>query len=68
MALIDSGKTFDKEKHQEKMKTRMRNMTNVQYPLRVPQDLYRKVRIKLAEDERNLRSLLIEALENYVNK
>ncbi len=68
MALIDSGKTFDKDDHHEKMKKRGTNMDVIQYPLRIPSALYKKVKIKLANDEVKLRTILIEMLEEYIKK
>lgn len=66
MAFIDSGKSFDKQENHEKMRSRMENMTNVQYTLRIPKALHTKVKVKLAKEGKPLRSLLIEILEEYV--
>jgi hypothetical protein len=68
MAFIESGKSFDKEENHDKMKKRMGSMDTKQYPLRIPSDLYKKVRMKLIKEDRNLRSVLIEMLEEYINK
>jgi hypothetical protein len=68
MAFIDSGKTFDKEENYQKMKTRMDNLDSVQYPLRIPKALYKKIKIKLATDNKTFRSVLIKMLEEYVNE
>lgn len=68
MALIDSGKTFDKEENQAKLKKRMENMTNVQYSLRVPQALHKKVKLKLLKEDKKFRTLLLEMLEEYVKE
>lgn len=68
MAKIESGVEFDKEAHHEKMLKTMENKDTVQYPLRIPKNLYKKVKIKLANDETKLRSVLIEMLEDYVRK
>lgn len=68
MALIDSGKSFDKEEHGRKMKARMENIDSKQYTLRVPADLYKKVKVKLAKDEKSLKSILIEKLEQYISE
>lgn len=66
MAFIDSGKSFDKEGHHDKMKTRMENMDTKQYPLRIPSDLYKKVKVKLVKEDKNLREVLLAMLEKYL--
>jgi hypothetical protein len=68
MALIDSGKEFDKEDNIQKMKKRMDNMDTKQYPLRIPAKLYKQVKMKLVKEDKNLRSILIEMLEEYIKK
>ncbi len=68
MARIDSGREFDKDDHHEKMKTRMENMDVKQYALRVPANLYKQVRVKLAKEEKSLRGLLVEMLEKYIKE
>ncbi len=68
MALIESGKSFDKEENYTKMKKRMENMSTIQYPLRVPAHLYKKVKIRLAKDELKLRTILLKFLEEYVKE
>lgn len=68
MAFIDSGKNFDKEENHKKMQTRMENSDTVQYPLRIPTNLYKQVKIKLANDDTKLRTVLIKMLEEYVKK
>ena len=68
MALINSGKEFDKDENHDKMKARMENMDATQYPLRIPNDLYKKVKIKLVHEGRKLRPVLIEMLEEYIKK
>ena len=68
MAFIESGKTYDKDENYEKMKKRMDNLEVNQYPLRIPSHLYKQVKIKLAKEDRKLRSVLIEMLEEYVKK
>lgn len=68
MALIPSGKEFDKEANHEKMKKRMENMDTVSYPLRIPKELYKKVKMKLVMEDKKLRSVLLEMLEQYVKK
>jgi len=66
MAKIDSGVEHDKEKHHEKLTNRMQNMTNQQYTLRIPEHLYKAVKLKLVKENRKLRPLLIEMLEQYI--
>ncbi len=68
MAFIESGKTFDKEEHHDKMKKRMDNIDCKQYPLRIPSNLHKKLKIKLARDGVTLRSILIPVLEEYIKK
>ncbi len=68
MAFIESGKTFDKEKHHEKMKERMDNMDFSQYPLRIPSPLYKKVKLKLVHEGKSLKSVLLGMLEEYIKK
>lgn len=68
MALIDSGKTFDKKEHQKKIIKRMENMDIAQYSLRVPKPLYKQVKIKLAKEGKQLRTVLIDMLEEYIKK
>lgn len=67
MAFIDSGKNFDKNEHHEKMKSRLENMDVSSYLLRMPAPLYKKVKMKLAKDNKKLKSVLIEMLEQYIN-
>jgi hypothetical protein len=68
MAFIESGKAFDKEENYGKMKKRMDNMEIKQYPLRIPKALYKQIKVKLAKEEKTLRSVLIEMLEEYIKK
>jgi len=68
MALIDSGKEFDKEKNHEKLKKRMENMTNIQYTLRIPKAMYKEIKHQLVQDEKTLREVLLEALKVYIKK
>lgn len=68
MAFIDSGKTFDKEEHHEKMKERSSNLDVKPYLLRIPSSLYKKVKMKLVKDEKNMRDILVEALNKYIEK
>lgn len=68
MAFIDSGKTFNKEENYENMQTKIENLDIIQYPLRIPASLYKQVKIKLANDETKLRTVLIKMLEEYIKK
>lgn len=68
MAFVDSGKTFDKEEHHEKMKTLLSNKDTSQYTFRIPCDLYKQVKIKLARDEKKLRTVLLESLHQYLKE
>ena len=67
MAFIESGKSFDKDKHYKKMKKMMENMDIVQYPLRIPTPLHKEVKIKLAKDRITFRELLLCMLLNYID-
>lgn len=66
MALIKSGKEFDKEKNHDKL-TKLA-VDNQQYTLRIPEHLYKQVKMKLVKENRKLRPVLIEMLEKYINE
>lgn len=68
MAFIDSGKGFNKEENHQNMEKKMKNLDVAQYPLRIPSDLYKQVKIKLAHEESTLREVLIAMLEEYIKK
>lgn len=68
MAFIESGKSFDKDENYEKMKARIDNMDCKQYPLRIPSNLHKKLKVKLAKEGRTLRAVLTEMLEEYIKK
>lgn len=68
MAMIESGKSFDKEENHTKMKKRMENMDTAQYPFRIPMPLYKQVKMKLIRDEKNLREVLLEMLHQYIKE
>lgn len=68
MAFIESGKTFDKEENYEQMKKRMDNMDYKQYPLRIPANLHKKLKVKLAKEGLSLKALLLGMLEEYIKK
>lgn len=68
MAFIESGKSYDKQKNNEVLEERMGNMDSNSYLLRIPATLHQKVKLKLVKDNRKLRSLLLEALEQYIKE
>jgi len=68
MARIESGKEFNKDENHEKLKKRMDNMDVTQYTLRIPVNLYKQVKIKMANDGKKLRGILLEMLEEYIKK
>jgi hypothetical protein len=68
MAFIDSGKTFDKNEHHAEMKEIAINKDISPYLLRIPSPLYKKVKLKLVEDQKKLRGILVEMLEEYIKK
>ncbi len=68
MAKIESGVEFDKDAHHLKMTERMKNIETIQYPLRIPKNLYKKVKMQLVKDEKKLRDVLLHMLEEYIKK
>lgn len=68
MAKINSGVEFDKKKSHAKLKKRMENADTKPYLFNIPATLYKKVKRKMVEDERNLRDILIESLNKYLSK
>ena len=68
MAFIDSGKQFDKDKNHDDMKKRMENLTNVQYTVRIPEDLYKRVKLKLVKENKKLRPVIVKMLEDYIQE
>lgn len=68
MVFIDSGKTFDKDEHHGKMKERMENLDVNPYLFRIPAALHKKVKMKLVKEDKNLREVLIEMLEEYIKE
>lgn len=64
MAKIESGVEFNKESNHDKMAKRM--VTNQQYTLRIPEHLYKAVKLKLVRENKKLRPVLIEMLELYI--
>lgn len=67
MAKIESGKDFDKQKNHVKLTKLMKDLETKPYLFNIPSVLYKKVKRKMVEDERNLRDILIEALNIYLN-
>lgn len=66
MAKIESGLEFDKQKNHTQLK---KNMDNTKpYLFNIPSALYKKVKRKMVEDERNLRDILIVALNKYIGE
>jgi predicted DNA binding CopG/RHH family protein len=64
MALIKSGKEFDKNKNHDKLAKRAG--TSQQYTLRIPEHLYKAVKLKMVKENKKLQPILIEMLEQYV--
>lgn len=68
MAFIESGKAFDKEENHRKMKKKMEGMDSSTYLLKLPAPLYKKVKMKLVKDNKKLKPVLIEMLEQYIKE
>ena len=68
MARIESGKEFDKESNHALVVDNMDNKDTKPYLFNIPSALYKKVRRKMIEDERNLRGILIESLNKYIDE
>lgn len=66
MAKIESSVEFDKDANYDKMVKRIVN--NQQYTFRIPENLYRAVKLKLVKENRKLCPMLIEILEQYIKK
>lgn len=66
MARIESGAEFDKEENHGKLTKRMDDTKP--YLLNIPSHLYKKVKRKMIDDERNLRDILIECLNKYIKE
>ncbi len=68
MAKIDSGVDSVQEKNNSKMSGMLQNKETKQYPLRIPAPLYKKVRIKLMQQDKNLRELILDMLNQYIKE
>lgn len=68
MALIESGKKFDKNSHQKNMKSRMQNMDYHQYPLRIPKNIFKKAKVKAAQEGVTLKFVLLQMIDEYLKK
>jgi len=64
MALIKSGKEFDKNKNHGKL-TKLA-VDNQQYTLRIPAHLYKQVKMKLVKENKKLQPVLIQMLKQYL--
>ncbi len=67
MALIKSGVEFNSNVNHKKLTKRMDNLDTKPYLFNIPAPLYKKVKRKMVEDERNLRDILIQALNKYLS-
>jgi hypothetical protein len=67
MAKIESGCEFDLDDNHDRLVQRMANADVKPYLFNIPAQLYKKVKRKMIEDERNLRDILIKALYTYIN-
>jgi hypothetical protein len=68
MARIESGLEGKQEELTNKMATMVENKETKQYPLRIPAPLYKKVRIKLMQEDKNLRELILDMLNQYIKE
>lgn len=68
MAFIESGKTPNKDENYEKMKKRMNNMDSSNYVLNMPSDIHKKLKIKTAQEGITIKSILLDALNKYLEK
>lgn len=68
MAFIESGKSFDKEENHRKMKKKMESMDSSTYLLKLPASLHKKVKMKLVQENKKLKPVLIEMLEEYIKE
>jgi hypothetical protein len=68
MAKIDSGIINIRESNNARMEMLSSNKETKQYPLRIPTPLYKKVKIKLLREDKNLREVILEMLNNYIKE
>jgi len=68
MAKIESGKDFDLNENHKRLTKHANNTDTKPYLFNIPSMLYKKVKRKMVEDERNLRDILIKALNKYLDK
>lgn len=68
MAFIDSGQTFDKKKHRDKMKKTMENMEITKVTARVPTHIFRKFRKKLLENRTSANAFINLMILNLIRK
>lgn len=66
MAFIESGKSFNKEENHKNLQKRMENMDSVQYPLRIPANVYKKLKVKAAQEGITMRSVFLEMIDKYL--
>lgn len=64
MALIKSGKEFDKGANHDKL-TKLAT-TDQQYTFLIPVHFYKQVKMKLIKENRKLRPVLLEMLAQYI--
>lgn len=66
MAKIESGVEFDRKLNHKNL---TKNIDSTKpYLFNIPAGLYKKVKRKMVEDERNLRDILIESLNKYLSE
>jgi hypothetical protein len=69
MALINQEEAkIEREKREQRLKRRSRNMDFVQYPLRIPSHMHQKLKAILALKKRSLRYILLSAIESFLDK
>ena len=68
MAFIDSGQTFDKEKHRKKMRRLMVNMDRVKFTFRIPTSILKKFKRKLVEEQTNASQFLNDKILEFIDK
>jgi predicted DNA binding CopG/RHH family protein len=66
MAFIESGKGFNKEDHQKKMKRYMGNKDRTKFTIRIPNGSLKKLKKKLLEDDLNVNQFLNDMILKYI--